>query len=158
MARAAGISASSVHRVWRAFSFPPHRVDRFKLSTDPQFIEKVRDIVGLYLDPPDKALVICVDEKSQIQEALDRTQTPVIPGTVIDQCMPRHRVTEVRKFLGEVERNVPDGLDIHVVMDNASTHKARLILDWFAKRPQRHMHFTPTSSSSLNQLNDFSRC
>lgn len=190
MARAAGISASSVHRVWRAFSLQPHRVDTFKLSADPQFIEKVRDIVGLYLDPPDKALVICVDEKSQIQ-ALDRTQpllpmrpgqaerrshdyerhgtttlfagfiaaatakTPVKPGTVIGQCMPRHRAMEFRKFLDEVERNVPDGLDIHVVMDNASTHKTRLIRDWFAKRPRWHMHFTPTSSSWLNQVERF---
>jgi transposase len=172
MARAAGISASSVHRVWRAFSLQPHRVETFKLSADPQFIEKVRDIVGLYLDPPDKALVICVDEKSQIQ-ALDRTQpllpmrpgqaerrshdyerhgtttlfagfiaaatakTPVKPGTVIGQCMPRHRAREFRKFLDEVERNVPEGLDIHVVMDNASTHKTRLIRDWFARRPRR---------------------
>ncbi len=190
MARAAGISASSVHRVWRAFSLQPHRVDTFKLSADPQFIEKVRDIVGLYLDPPDKALVICVDEKSQIQ-ALDRTQpllpmrpgqaerrshdyerhgtttlfagfiaaatakTPVKPGTVIGQCMPRHRAREFRKFLDEVERNVPDGLDIHVVMDNASTHKTRLIRDLFAKRPRWHMHFTPTSSPWLNQVERF---
>jgi transposase len=190
MARAAGLSASSVHRIWRAFSLQPHRVDTFKLSTDPQFIEKVRDIVGLYLDPPDKALVICVDEKSQIQ-ALDRTQpllpmrpgqverrshdyerhgtttlfagfiaaatakTPVKPGTVIGQCMPRHRAREFRRFLDEVERNVPDGLDIHVVMDNASTHKTKLIRDWFAKRPRWHMHFTPTSSSWLNQVERF---
>jgi transposase len=190
MARAAGISASSVHRVWRAFSLQPHRVETFKLSTDPQFIEKVRDIVGLYLDPPDKALVICVDEKSQIQ-ALDRTQ-PLLPmrpgqaerrshdyerhgtttlfagfiaaataktsikaGSVIGRCMPRHRALEFRKFLDEVEQNVPSGLDIHIIMDNASSHKTKQIRDWFAKRPRWHMHFTPTSSSWLNQVERF---
>ena len=190
MARASGVSTSSVHRIWRAFSLQPHRVETFKLSTDPQFVEKVRDIVGLYLDPPQTALVVCVDEKSQIQ-ALDRTQ-PLLPmrpgqverrshdyerhgtttlfaafiaavnaetdvkaGSVIGQCMPRHRAGEFRKFLDEVERNVPDGLDIHVVMDNASTHKTKLIRDWFAKRPRWHMHFTPTSSSWLNQVERF---
>lgn len=190
MARASGVSISSVHRIWRAFSLQPHRSETFKLSTDPQFIEKVRDIVGLYLDPPDKALVICVDEKSQIQ-ALDRTQ-PLLPmrpgqierrthdyerhgtttlfagliaqvtaktdvkaGTVIGRCMPRHRAQEFRKFLDEVERNVPGGLDIHVVMDNASSHKTKLIRDWFAKRPRWHVHFTPTSSSWLNQVERF---
>jgi len=190
MARASGVSASSVHRIWRAFALQPHRSETFKLSTDPQFVEKVRDIVGLYLDPPDKALVICVDEKSQIQ-ALDRTQpllpmrpgqverrthdyerhgtttlfaglvaavtaeTTVAPGSVIGTCMPRHRAQEFRKFLNEVERNVPDGLDVHVVMDNASTHKTKLIRDWFAKRPHWHPHFTPTSSSWINQVERF---
>jgi transposase len=190
MARASGVSASSVHRIWRAFSLQPHRSETFKLSTDPQFVEKVRDIVGLYLDPPDKALVICVDEKSQIQ-ALDRTQpllpmrpgqverrthdyerhgtttlfaglvaavtaeTTVAPGSVIGACMPRHRAQEFRKFLNEVERNVPNGLDVHVVMDNASTHKTKLIRDWFAKRPRWHPHFTPTSSSWINQVERF---
>ena len=146
----------------------PHRTETFKLSTDPQFVKKVRDIVGLYLDPPEKALVICVDEKSQIQ-ALDRTQ-PLLPmrpgqikrrthdyerhgtttlfagliaavtaetdvkaGSVIGTCMPRHRAQEFRKFLDEVERNVPAGLDVHVVMDNASSHKTKLIRNWFAK-------------------------
>lgn len=191
MAKASGISASSVHRIWRAFSLQPHRTETFKLSTDPQFVEKVRDIVGLYLDPPEKALVICVDEKSQIQ-ALDRTQ-PLLPmrpgqverrthdyerhgtttlfagfiaavtaeteevkaGSVIGTCMPRHRAQEFRKFLDEVERNVPAGLDIHVVMDNASSHKTKLIRDWFAKRPHWHMHFTPTSSSWINQVERF---
>jgi transposase len=190
MARASGVSTSSVHRIWRAFSLQPHRTETFKLSTDPQFVEKVRDIVGLYLDPPAKALVICVDEKSQIQ-ALDRTQ-PLLPmrpgqverrshdyerhgtttlfaafiaavnaetnvkaGSVIGQCMPRHRASDFRKFLDEIERNVPDGLDIHVVMDNASTHKTKLIRDWFAKRPRWHTHFTPTSSSWLNQVERF---
>jgi transposase len=190
MAKASGVSASSVHRIWRAFSLQPHRSETFKLSTDPQFVEKLRDIVGLYLDPPDKALVICVDEKSQIQ-ALDRTQpllpmrpgqverrthdyerhgtttlfaglvaavtaeTSVAPGSVIGTCMPRHRAQEFRKFLNEVERNVPDGLDVHVVMDNASTHKTKQIRDWFAKRPHWHAHFTPTSSSWINQVERF---
>jgi transposase len=190
MAKASGVSASTVHRIWRAFSLQPHRVETFKLSTDPQFVEKVRDIVGLYLDPPEKALVICVDEKSQIQ-ALDRTQ-PLLPmrpgqierrthdynrhgtttlfagliaavtaetkiraGTVIGTCMQRHRAQEFRKFLEEVERNVPDGLDVHVVMDNASSHKTKLIRNWFARRPHWHQHFTPTSSSWINQVERF---
>jgi transposase len=190
MAKASGVSTSSVHRIWRAFSLQPHRVETFKLSTDPQFVEKVRDIVGLYLDPPDKALVICVDEKSQIQ-ALDRTQ-PLLPmrpgqverrthdykrhgtttlfagliaavtaktdlkaGSVIGKCMPRHRAQEFRKFLDEVEQNVPIGLDVHLVMDNASSHKTRLIRNWFAKRPHWHQHFTPTSSSWINQVERF---
>ena len=190
MAKASGVSASSVQRIWRAFSLQPHRTETFKLSTDPQFVEKVRDIVGLYLDPPDKALVICVDEKSQIQ-ALDRTQ-PLLPmrpgqierrthdderhgtttlfagliaavtaqtdvkaGTVIGQCMPRHRAQEFRKFLDEVECNVPAGLDVHIVMDNASSHKTQAIRNWFAKRPRWHQHFTPTSSCWINQVERF---
>jgi transposase len=190
MAKASGVSTSSVHRIWRAFSLQPHRTETFKLSTDPQFVEKVRDIVGLYLDPPDKALVICVDEKSQIQ-ALDRTQ-PLLPmrpgqierrthdykrhgtttlfagliaavtakadvkaGTVIGQCMPRHRAQEFRKFLDEIERNVPPRLDVHLVMDNASSHKTQAIRNWFAKRPRWHQHFTPTSSSWINQVERF---
>ena len=190
MAKASGVSTSSVQRIWRAFSLQPHRTETFKLSTDPQFVEKVRDIVGLYLDPPDKALVICVDEKSQIQ-ALDRTQ-PLLPmrpgqierrthdydrhgtttlfaafiasvtaevaakaGTVIGTCMPRHRAQEFRKLLDEVERNVPAGLDVHVLMDNASSHKTQVIRNWFAKRPHWHQHFTPTSSSWLNQVERF---
>jgi transposase len=190
MAKASGVSTSTVHRIWRAFSLQPHRTETFKLSTDPQFVDKVRDIVGLYLDPPDKALVICVDEKSQIQ-ALDRTQ-PLLPmrpgqierrthdydrhgtttlfagliaavtaktnikaGTVIGTCMPRHRAQEFRKFLDEVERNVPSDLNMHVVMDNASSHKTKLIRNWFAKRPRWHQHFTPTSSSWINQVERF---
>ena len=177
-------------RIWHAFRLQPHRVENFKFSKDPQFVEKVRDIVGLYLDPPEKALVICVDEKSQIQ-ALDRTQ-PMLPmrpgqverrthdyerhgtttlfagliaavtadtdlkaGNVIGKCMPRHRAQEFRKFLKEVDRNVPAGLDVHVVMDNASSHKTRLIHNWFAKRPHWHEHFTPTSSSWINQVERF---
>jgi transposase len=182
MAEASGVSASTVHRIWRAFSLQPHRSETFKLSADPQFVEKVRDIVGLYLDPPERALVLCVDEKTQIQ-ALDRTQ-PLLPlrpgqaerrthdyerhgttslfaaldvraGTVIGRCMPRHRAAEFRRFLDEVERNVPAELDVHVVMDNASSHKTKLIRGWFAKRPRWHVHFTPTSSSWINQVERF---
>jgi transposase len=190
MAKATGVSTSTVNRIWRAFSLQPHRSETFKLSTDPQFVEKVRDIVGLYLSPPQNAIIVCVDEKSQIQ-ALDRTQ-PVLPmrmgqverrthdydrhgtttlfagfiaavtaktdikaGSVIGTCMPRHRAEEFRKFLDEVERNVPDGHDIHIVMDNASSHKTEMIKRWFAKRPHWHMHFTPTSSSWINQVERF---
>jgi transposase len=182
MAKATGVSISTVHRIWRAFSLQPHRSETFKLSTDPLFVEKVRDIVGLYLDPPDRALVLCVDEKSHIQ-ALDRTQ-PLLPmrpgqaerrthdyqrhgttslfaaldvkaGTIISKCMPRHRAVEFRRFLDTVENNVPADLDIHVIMDNASSHKTKLIRDWFAKRPRWHTHFTPTSSSWINQVERF---
>ena len=182
LAKASGVSVSSVHRIWRAFSLQPHRRETFKLSTDALFVEKIRDIVGLYLAPPERALVLCVDEKTQIQ-ALDRTQ-PLLPmrpgqierhthdcerhgttslfaaldvkaGTVIGRCMPRHRAAEFRKFLDEVERTVPADLDIHVVMDNASTHKTKLIRDWFAKRPHWHAHFTPTSASWINQVERF---
>ena len=182
MAKASGLSVSTVHRIWSAFSLQPHRSETFKLSTDPQFVEKVRDIVGLYLDPPERALVLCVDEKTQIQ-ALDRTQ-PLLPmrpgqaerrthdyerhgvttlfaaldvkaGTIVGKCMPRHRAQEFRKFLDEIERNVPANLDIHVVMDNASSHKTRLIRAWFAKRRRWHVHFTPTSSSWINQVERF---
>ena len=182
MAKASGLSVSTVHRIWNAFSLQPHRSETFKLSTDPQFVEKVRDIVGLYLDPPERALVLCVDEKSQIQ-ALDRTQ-PLLPmrpgqaerrthdyerhgvttlfaaldvkaGRIVGKCMPRHRAREFRKFLDEVEGNVPANLDIHVVMDNASSHKTKLIRSWFAKRRSWHVHFTPTSSSWINQVERF---
>ena len=190
MAKASGVSTSTVNRIWKAFSLQPHRTETFKLSTDPQFVEKVRDIVGLYMSPPQNALVVCVDEKSQIQ-ALDRTQ-PVLPmrmgqverrthdydrhgtttlfagfiaavsvktdvkaGSVIGKCMPRHRAQEFRAFLDEVQRNVPKDLDIHVVMDNASSHKTEMIQRWFAKRPRWHMHFTPTSSSWINQVERF---
>jgi transposase len=182
MAKASGLSISTVHRIWRAFSLQPHRSETFKLSADPLFVDKVRDIVGLYLNPPDHALVLCVDEKSQIQ-ALDRTQ-PLLPmrpgqaerrthdyrrhgttslfaaldvkaGTIIGKCMPRHRVQELRRFLDTVEKHVPADLDIHIVMDNASSHKTKLIRDWFAKRRRWHMHFTPTSSSWINQVERF---
>ena len=179
MAKAAGLSASTVGRVWRAFGLQPHRSETFKLSTDPLFAEKVRDIVGLYLAPPDRALVLCVDEKSQVQ-ALDRTQ-PLLPlrpgqaerrthdyarhgttslfaaldvkaGTVIGRCFPRHRAVEFRQFLGEVDAAVPSGLDIHLVLDNSATHKTKLIRGWLAKRPRYHVHFTPTSASWINQV------
>jgi transposase len=182
MAKASGLSVSTVHRIWNAFSLQPHRSETFKLSTDPQFVEKVRDIVGFYLNPPERALVLCVDEKSQIQ-ALDRTQ-PLLPmrpdqaerrthdygrhgittlfaaldvkaGTIVGKCMPRHRAREFRKFLDEVERNIPTKLDIHVVMDNASSHKTKLIRAWFAKRRRWHVHFTPTSLSWINQVERF---
>jgi len=182
MAAAAGHAPSTIHRIWKAFGLQPHRAETFKLSTDPLFVEKVRDIVGLYLDPPDRAVVLCVDEKSQIQ-ALDRTQ-PLLPmrpgqaerrthdykrhgtltlfaaldvtvGKVIGQCFPRHRAREFRRFLDTVERNVPADLDIHLVIDNASTHKTKLIRDWFAKRPRWHIHFTPTSASWINQVERF---
>ena len=182
MARATGLSATTVHRIWGAFGLQPHRVETFKLSGDPHFVDKVRDIIGLYLDPPERALVLCVDEKSQIQ-ALDRTQ-PMLPmrpgqaerrthdykrcgtttlfaaldvaaGSVIGTCMKRHRAREFRSFLDEVERNLPTDLDIHVVMDNASSHKTKLIRDWFAKRPRWHCHFTPTSASWINQVERF---
>jgi transposase len=182
MAKAAGLAPSTVQRIWKAFALQPHRVETFKLSTDPLFVEKVRDIVGLYLNPPERALVLCVDEKSQIQ-ALDRTQ-PLLPlrpgqaerrthdykrhgttslfaaldvkaGTVIGKCLPRHRAQEFRRFLDTVETNVPKDLDIHVVMDNASSHKTKLIRDWFAKRPRWHVHYTPTSASWINQVERF---
>jgi transposase len=182
MAKEIGRAPSTVHRIWQAFGLQPHRVETFKLSTDPLFVEKVRDIVGLSLSPPELALVLCVDEKSQVQ-ALDRTQ-PLLPmrpgqaerrthdykrhgttsllaaldvkaGTIVGKCMARHRALEFRKFLDEVERNVPTDLDIHVVMDNYGTHKTKLIRHWFAKRPRWHVHFTPTSASWINQVERF---
>ena len=182
MARASGLAPSTVHRIWQAFSLQPHRSETFKLSTDPLFVEKVRDIVGLYLNPPERTLVLCVDEKTQVQ-ALDRTQ-PILPlrpgqperrthdyerhgttslfaaldvqtGKVIGKCMPRHRTAEFRRFLGMVEKQVPDGLDVHVIMDNASTHKTKLIRAWFARRPRWHVHFTPTSASWISQVERF---
>ena len=179
LAQRTGLSHSTIGRIWRAFGLQPHRTETFKLSTDPFFIEKVRDIVGLYLDPPDRALVLCVDEKSQIQ-ALDRTQ-PLLPmrpgqverrthdylrcgttslfaaldvqsGQVIGQCQPRHRAVEFRKFLDTIETAVPADLDIHLIVDNYATHKTARIRDWLAKRPHFHLHFTPTSASWLNQV------
>ncbi len=182
MAHAAGLSVSSVQRIWRAFGLQPHRLETFKLSTDPDFVAKVRDVVGLYVAPPAHAVVLCVDEKSQIQ-ALDRSQ-PMLPmrpgqaarrshdytrhgttslfaaldiatGHVIGKCYPRHRAAEFRKFLDEVEANVPPGLDVHLVWDNYATHKTKLIRDWLARRPRWHIHRTPTSSSWLNQVERF---
>jgi transposase len=182
MAKAVGYAPSTIHRIWKAFGLQPHRSETFKLSADPLFVEKVRDIVGLYLDPPERAVVLCVDEKSQIQ-ALDRTQ-PLLPmrpgqaerrthdykrhgtlslfaaldvqvGKVIGRCFRRHRAREFRKFLDTVEANVPTGLDVHVIMDNAGTHKTKLIRNWFAKRPRWHVHFTPTSASWISQVERF---
>jgi transposase len=182
MARASGLSVSSVQRIWRAFGLQPHRLETFKLSTDPEFITKVRDVVGLYVAPPEHAMVLCVDEKSQIQ-ALDRSQ-PMLPmrpgqaarrshdytrhgttslfaaldiatGRVIGKCYPRHRAAEFRKFLDEIEANVPRDLDVHLVMDNYATHKTPLIRRWLARRPRWHVHLTPTSSSWLNQVERF---
>ena len=177
MAQRSGLSHNTVSRIWRAFGLQPHRTETFKLSSDPFFIEKVRDVVGLYLNPPDRALVLCVDEKSQIQ-ALDRTR-PLLPmrpgqverrthdylrhgttslfaaldtrtGKVIGRCHQRHRAVEFRKFLDTIEAEVPADLDVHLIADNYATHKTALIRNWFAKRPRFHMHFTPTSASWLN--------
>ena len=182
MAAESGVSTTSVQRIWRAFGLQPHRSGTFKLSTDPLFIDKVRDVVGLYLNPPERALVLCVDEKSQIQ-ALDRSQ-PVLPmrpgqierrshdykrhgttslfaalstatGDVIGKCYKRHRSAEFKKFLMEIERRVPDDLDIHLIMDNYATHKTPAIRAWFARRPRWHVHFTPTGSSWLNMVERF---
>src|SRR3954466_7839514 len=182
MARAAGLAPSTVQRIWKAFALQPHRTETFKLSTDPLFVEKVRDIVGLYLSPPERALVLCVDEKSQIQ-ALDRTQ-PLLPmrpgqierrshdytrhgttslfaaldiatGAVLGRCYPKHRSSEFRKFLDQIEANVPADLDVHLVMDNYATHKTKPIRDWLAKRPRWHVHFTPTGASWINQVERF---
>jgi len=179
MAAKTGISHASVHRVWQAFGLQPHRVETFKLSNDPQFIEKVRDIVGLYLNPPARALVLCVDEKSQIQ-ALDRTQ-PILPlapgmaerrthdyrrhgttslfaaldvatGKVIGETHRRHRSTEFKTFLDRIETEVPDELDVHLVLDNYGTHKTPLIKRWLLRHPRFHVHFTPTYSSWINQV------
>lgn len=182
MARASGLSTSTVQRIWRAFGLQPHRAETFKLSTDPDFVAKVRDIVGLYLAPPARALVLCVDEKSQIQ-ALDRSQ-PLLPmrpgqierrthdytrhgttslfaaldiatGAVIGRCYPRHRATEFRRFLDEIEKAVPGDLDVHLVMDNYATHKTPMIRGWLAKRPRWHVHHTPTGASWINQVERF---
>jgi transposase len=177
MAKRAGLSQTAVSRIWRAFALQPHRVETFKLSRDPLFVEKVRDIVGLYLDPPDKALVLCVDEKAQIQ-ALDRSQ-PVLPlrpgqverrthdytrhgtttlfaafntktGRIIGQFHQRHRAVEFRKFLDTIEAAVPDYLDVHLILDNYGTHKTPLIHRWLLRHPRFHTHFTPTSASWIN--------
>jgi transposase len=177
LARQCGLSRSTVSRIWQAFALQPHRSESFKLSKDPLFIDKVRDIVGLYLSPPDRAMVLCVDEKSQIQ-ALDRTQ-PLLPmrpgqverrshdykrhgttslfaaldvktGTVIGECHRRHRSVEFRKFLDTIDQNVPAALDVHLVLDNYGTHKTTMVRKWLAKRPRFHVHFTPTSASWIN--------
>jgi len=179
LARKLKLSQSTVSRVWRAFGLQPHRTETFKLSTDPLFIDKVRDIVGLYLNPPAKALVLCVDEKSQIQ-ALDRTQ-PVLPlapgvaqrrthdymrhgtttlfaaldmatGKVIGELHRRHRATEFLQFLRTIDANVPEALEVHLVMDNYGTHKTPSVRNWLARHPRFHAHFTPTSASWLNMV------
>ena len=179
MAREAGLSQTAVSRIWRAFGLQPHRQETFKLSSDPLFVEKVRDIVGLYMDPPLKAMVLCVDEKSQIQ-ALDRTQ-PLLPlapgiaerrthdyerhgtttlfaaldiatGAVIGDLHRRHRSSEFLQFLRTIESNVPQALEIHLVMDNYGTHKTPAIKNWLTRHPRFHAHFTPTSASWLNQV------
>lgn len=177
MADAAGLSQSAISRIWRAFSLQPHRMETFKLSNDPLFVSKVRDIVGLYIDPPDNALVLCVDEKSQIQ-ALERTQ-PLLPlrpglpacrthdyvrhgtttlfaalnaktGKIIGKCYRRHRAVEFVKFLRVIDESVPMTLDVHLILDNYSTHKTPLVRRWIARHPRFHVHFTPTYSSWIN--------
>jgi len=181
MATASGLNQNAIVRIWRAFALKPHLQENFKLSTDPFFVEKVRDIVGLYLNPPEqtRAVVLCVDEKSQVQ-ALDRSQ-PVLPmrpgqaerhthdyyrhgttslfaalnvatGQVIGRCQGQHRQQEFVRFLNQIERTVPAGLEIHLVLDNYATHKTPKVAAWLKKRPRYHLHFTPTSSSWLNQV------
>ena len=179
LAAKTGLSKSTVHRYLSLFGLQPHRSKSFNLSTDPFFIEKVRDVVGLYLNPPDHALVLCVDEKSQVQ-ALERTQ-PVLPmglgyvegithdyirhgtttlfaaldianGSVLTQCKPQHRHQEFLSFLRHIETSVPDALDVHLICDNYGTHKHARVKAWLAKRPRFHLHFTPTYSSWLNQV------
>jgi len=172
-----GLTQSAVSRIWRAFGLQPHRQDTWKLSKDPQFVDKVRDVVGLYLDPPERAVVLCVDEKSQIQ-ALDRTAPilPMMPGTparashdykragtstlyaaldlttgkVLGSLHARHRAVEFKKFLAAIDREVPPELDVHVILDNASTHKTPAVKRWLAAHPRFVLHFTPTSASWLN--------
>jgi transposase len=177
MAQKTGLSQTAIVRIWRAFGLQPHRVENFKFSKDPQFVEKVRDIVGLYLNPPDRAMVLCVDEKSQVQ-ALNRTQ-PILPlapgvparqshdyerhgvtslfaaldvasGVTISSCYRRHRHQEFLRFLNDIDANLPGGFDVHLVMDNYGTHKVKKVRTWLARHPRYHVHFTPTSGSWLN--------
>ncbi len=177
MARAQGVSEATVRRIWNSHGLKPHREKTFKLSRDPEFVKKLRDVVGLYMNPPDKALVLCVDEKSQIQ-ALDRTQ-PALPmraghvatrthdyvrhgtttlfaalnvleGTVIGSCKPRHRHQEFLEFLEQIDRTVPRRRDVHIILDNYGTHTHAKVKEWFASRPRYQLHFVPTSSSWLN--------
>lgn len=177
MAKETGLSQSSISRIWRAFSLQPHRSETFKLSNDPLFVGKVRDIVGLYLNPPDKALVLCVDEKSQMQ-ALERTQ-PLLPmrpgvperrthdyvrhgtttlfaaldartGKVIGKCYRRHRADEFLKFLRIIDESVPANLDVHLILDNYATHKTPAVRRWLARRQRFHVHYTPTYASWIN--------
>ncbi len=177
LAKRIGVSQSTVSRVWRAFNLQPHRVKSFRLSNDPLFVEKVRDIVGLYMNPPDHAVVLCVDEKSQIQ-ALERTQ-PLLPmrpgqperrthdymrhgtttlfaaldvatGEVMGECYRRHRSLEFRRFLKYIDEAVPTELDVHLILDNYATHKTPAVQRWLARRPRFHIHYTPTYSSWIN--------
>jgi transposase len=179
LAKHSGLSHMSIARIWRAFGLKPHRAETFQLSTDPQFIEKVRDVVGLYMDPPTNAVVLCVDEKSQIQ-ALNRTQ-PILPmrpgqlerrtpeydrngttslfaaldvatGGVIGRCFRRHRAKEFVQFLQLIEEHVAPGLDIHLIMDNYSTHKTPSVMNWLIRHRRFRLHFIPTHSSWLNQV------
>ena len=177
MAAQVGVSAATVQRVWAARGLKPHLVKTFKLSNDPRFEEKLIDVVGLYLNPPDEAIVLCLDEKSSVQ-ALDRTQPSlpmkrgraatmthddkrnatttlfaaldVLTGKVVGDCLPRHRHTEFLRFLRKIDREVPNGLDVHLICDNYATHKHAAVQAWLTKHPRFHMHFTPTSSSWLN--------
>lgn len=184
MAQATGMSQTAIVRIWRAFGLQPHRTKTFKLSKDPQFIDKVRDVVGLYMSPPENAIVLCIDEKSQVQ-ALDRSQ-PLLPmtcnsperhthdyarhgttslysalnvatGKVIGRCSRRHRAQDFLRFMNQVDKEIPnqDDVEVHVVMDNASTHKTDAVKRWFARRPRYHIHFTPTGASWLNQVERF---
>jgi transposase len=179
MAREEGLSPATVQRIWSKHHLQPHRVESFKFSTDPEFVAKVRDIVGLYLNPPDKAIVLSVDEKSQIQ-ALDRTQ-PILPlrpglperqthdyerhgtttlfaaldvaaGKIIGQCQPRHRHQEFLRFLAKIDDATPAGMPVHLILDNYGTHKHPEVKAWFSGHPRYHVHFTPTSASWLNQV------
>ena len=182
MAKRAGVSSSTVQRVWSARAIKPHRVETFKLSTDPRFEEKLVDVVGLYLNPPEKAVVLCMDEKSQIQ-ALDRTQPSlpikpgragtmthdykrngtttlfaaldVLTGSVIGRCLPRHRHVAFLKFLKTIDREVPRGLKVHLILDNYATHNHPNVKAWLARHPRFVLHFTPTSSSWLNMVEIF---
>jgi transposase len=177
MAKALGVSHATIQRIWDAHGLQPHRVETFKLSKDKRFVEKLTDVVGVYLNPPDKAVVLCVDEKSQVQ-ALDRTQPGlpmkkgrcgtmthdykrngtttlfaalnVLEGKVIGSCYPRHRNTEFLKFLRTIDREIPKGLDVHMILDNYGTHGHQNVRAWLEKHPRFVLHFTPTSSSWLN--------
>lgn len=177
MAKVSGVSPATVQRIWSARGLKPHLVKTFKLSNDPRFEEKLIDVVGLYLNPPEQAVVLCMDEKSSVQ-ALDRTQASlpmkkgragtmthdykrhgtttlfaaldVLTGTVIGQCLPRHRHQEFLRFMRRIDRQVPQGLQVHLILDNYATHKHADVTRWLAKHPRFHLHFTPTSSSWLN--------
>src|ERR1700730_7457410 len=177
MAKKTGLSQTAIVRIWHAFGLQPHRIENFKFSKDPLFVEKVRDIVGLYMNPPDHAIVLCVDEKSQVQ-ARNRTQ-PILPlapgvparqshdyerhgvaslfaaldvasGVTISNCYRRHRHQEFLRFLKDIDANLPTGFDVHLVMDNYATHKVSQVQAWLARHPRYHVHFTPTSGSWLN--------